>query len=396
MAKEQKFKNCLNCKQEVLVHAKFCNHCGQKVDKNKFHLRILLGEFFDNYVSMDSRLGRSIYPFLFQPGKLTIAFNEGRRKHYSNPFRLYLIVSIFFFFAINRFVVQNIENSNANTGNYVPIALKAFEEIPEPQHRILQENLSDAIVESLNDSSKTSFKDAFEALTPYRKKQLTILMHDSLQAKLGIPEDTAFADYSPNITFGFGDGNGFGVTVSDINYKIINKYKYDNQVTDAQIVDSLNLGELSERERFFYERSIRSMRNDSRVNNQIIFKNMSFAMFILMPLSALLLMLFTFRRVRYYVEHLIHAVHLHTFAFLIIGFILFVFSLVDVPDTPSAITLLAVNLILFIYLFKSCRRVYGFSFWGNLLFVLILSFLYFIFAIVIIMAEATLSFFYLL
>ena len=58
-------------------------------------------EFIDNYLGLDSKMAHSVMPFLFNPGALTNRFNEGRIKHFIHPVRLYLVMSLFYFFTIS-------------------------------------------------------------------------------------------------------------------------------------------------------------------------------------------------------------------------------------------------------------------------------------------------------
>lgn len=58
-------------------------------------------DLLQNAFALDSKLMRSIYPFLFKPGFLTAEYIAGRRMHYVNPFRLYLIMSLVMFGVIS-------------------------------------------------------------------------------------------------------------------------------------------------------------------------------------------------------------------------------------------------------------------------------------------------------
>ena len=98
--------NCLNCQNEIQDGGKFCSNCGQQVDKNNLKLSVVLKDFFENYISFDTRFGRSIIPFLFKPGYLTDKFEEGKRKNYANPFRLYILTSILFFTTLASYFVN--------------------------------------------------------------------------------------------------------------------------------------------------------------------------------------------------------------------------------------------------------------------------------------------------
>jgi len=56
-----------------------------------------LGEFFA-FFSFDTRLFRTIPVFLLKSGYLARSYLDGQRKHYMAPLRLYLFLSIVFFF----------------------------------------------------------------------------------------------------------------------------------------------------------------------------------------------------------------------------------------------------------------------------------------------------------
>ena len=65
------------------------------------HLRAVVGEWFEDLGSLDSRLWRTLSALLFRPGLLSAEFNAGRRAAYLPPFRLYLIVSFIMFLLLS-------------------------------------------------------------------------------------------------------------------------------------------------------------------------------------------------------------------------------------------------------------------------------------------------------
>ena len=50
-------------------------------------------------LSLDSRMARTVVPFLLRPGFLTVEWTSGRRARFSSPLRLYLLSSFAFFLA---------------------------------------------------------------------------------------------------------------------------------------------------------------------------------------------------------------------------------------------------------------------------------------------------------
>jgi len=85
---------CLNCGHPA---ERFCPRCGQKNVSYRVSLARLLRELGSELLELDSRLARTLVPFLFQPGELTRAYNAGHRARYVPPLRLYLFASLLCF-----------------------------------------------------------------------------------------------------------------------------------------------------------------------------------------------------------------------------------------------------------------------------------------------------------
>jgi len=79
------------------LRGSFCHTCGQKDDDYRRPLLSLTNEFVGDVFQWDSRMVRSVMPFLVLPGNLTRAYMRGRRQQYVSPLRLYLVLSIVFF-----------------------------------------------------------------------------------------------------------------------------------------------------------------------------------------------------------------------------------------------------------------------------------------------------------
>jgi hypothetical protein len=79
----------------------FCAQCGQHaVDYRRSFGRVFL-DALDSFLNWDSKFFTTIGLLLVRPWRLTIDFLAGKRVRYVNPLRLYLLVSIIFFFAIH-------------------------------------------------------------------------------------------------------------------------------------------------------------------------------------------------------------------------------------------------------------------------------------------------------
>lgn len=88
--------HCLNCGVEVVGN--FCHVCGQQASEMKVRIIPLLRELTGDWLGFDSVFWKTLNALVRWPGVLTQAFNSGQRVRYLAPTRLYLLVSIVFFF----------------------------------------------------------------------------------------------------------------------------------------------------------------------------------------------------------------------------------------------------------------------------------------------------------
>ena len=88
--------HCLNC--GTALTGPYCSACGQH--DLDFHQSFghVVHEALENLFHFDAKLFRNILTLLFRPGRLSAEFNAGRRAAQMPPFRLYLFISVLFFF----------------------------------------------------------------------------------------------------------------------------------------------------------------------------------------------------------------------------------------------------------------------------------------------------------
>lgn len=88
--------HCENCGTKLA--GPYCHRCGQ----HDFDVHRSFGHTFlevlENFFHFDTKLFQSVAILIFMPGRLTQAFNAGKRAAQMPPFRLYIFVSILFFF----------------------------------------------------------------------------------------------------------------------------------------------------------------------------------------------------------------------------------------------------------------------------------------------------------
>jgi hypothetical protein len=91
----QPLTHCENCGAQL--NGEFCAQCGQHaIDYRRSIFRVLL-DAADSFLNWDTKFLHSMNQLLIRPWQLTNDFNAGRRARYVHPLRLYLIASIVFF-----------------------------------------------------------------------------------------------------------------------------------------------------------------------------------------------------------------------------------------------------------------------------------------------------------
>lgn len=285
MKKRRKTPLCLNCGQRLEKHHEFCSKCGQENTDSNLPIGMILQDFFSNTLAFDSRLFHSIVPFFFKPGYLSAMYREGKRAAYVNPFRLYLVISLFFFFFLSLLLTKDY-------GDQDVIQLEETEE-----------EITQAQKDSVVQVTTQGFRKGLEAL-------------DSANAEkqfMQLPEGKKLVDYADTT-----NANKEFLGISGEAYDKYKKYRKVDSISDEALLDTMKL------EKHFLRKVTRQMRKiqnkDSEVFLSYVLKNIPLMMFLLIPLFAFLLKILYFRqRETLYISHLIHGIHLHSFSYLIYG-----------------------------------------------------------------------------
>lgn len=283
---------CSNC--GAVVTGTYCSECGQEQKEGVVSLRLMAEDVVDNFITFDARIPRTLKPLLLKPGFLTNEYLKGRRERYTRPTRLYLAISILFFFVLS--LTSGGSISNFSFGDDAAVA------------------------------------DTVQA------------RYDSLYAEAGQALSAAFA---PPVEV---DVDGTAIELND----------------DSSDVE-LRLVRETEEE---METEVVSLFVD----------NLPKMMFLMLPVFALLLKLLYIRRHRYYIEHLIFALHYHSFVF--ITLLLITLSLQLLPVVFSSLLGTGLGIGLFVYLYGAMRTVYGQSWIKTGLKFLLLLMIYFFVLIV--------------
>jgi hypothetical protein len=98
-------RRCENC--GAPLQGEHCYACGQPTKGLVRHFSSVMGDFFDTVFNIDSRVLRTLGPLLTRPGFLSLEYFSGRRVRYVTPMRLFLFLSLIAFFAIQASIDVN-------------------------------------------------------------------------------------------------------------------------------------------------------------------------------------------------------------------------------------------------------------------------------------------------
>ena len=108
MEKSSTNTKCPNCDKEYNSEYEFCPWCGQENKNISLSFRHILKEFLSANFNLDSKFLTTFKLLLFSPAFLTNEYLKGRHKKYLSPIRIYLIISLVYFFTIS-FMPTNVE-----------------------------------------------------------------------------------------------------------------------------------------------------------------------------------------------------------------------------------------------------------------------------------------------
>lgn len=112
--KRRKFTQCPNCGYTFEDAYNYCPNCGQENHDLNVPVKHLIAEFFEGTLHFDTKIWQTIKYLILKPGLLTEKFNIGQRASYVPPFRLYVFISLIFFFVLALTTENSIELKGAD------------------------------------------------------------------------------------------------------------------------------------------------------------------------------------------------------------------------------------------------------------------------------------------
>ncbi len=326
---------CENCGAELQGH--WCAQCGQPAIDYRRSFRHVIADLLDEFLNWDSKFFATIALLIFKPWRLTNEFLAGKRVRYANPLRLYLLASILFFFAVN-YGTRGIKFEPGKIGPKDRAELEADlknTDLPPEAREKLQALLQESSPSPTPSPVTSASSPPPSAETEQQKKQY---------GKIGERPFVAFDDAKSTTPF--------------------------ERWIEARAKEKM--GEHGTKMGLFIS---------------TLFSNLPYMMLCCIPLFALVLKVLYLRRHIFYIDHLIYALHIHTFFYTAVMLIvLATIGLNRFASGPIAGSMIALLWIGFVtQIFLSIRFVYRQG-W----FISIFKFLFggFVYLIVLVLALA--------
>ena len=313
-------KHCENCGAELQGH--WCSHCGQAAIEYRRSFRYVVADLLNEFLNWDSKFFTTIALLILKPWRLTNEFLAGKRVRYVNPLRLYLLASILFFFAVN-YGAKGINFDASKLGPKDRADLEA---------ELKKEDLPPAAREKL----EALLRDSSPSPAP----------SPATNAPSPTPAPTASSDAASQPT------------------ESANEQKKEyGKIGERPFIAFDDAKSTTPFERWIEGRAKEKMGEHGTKMGLFIstlFSNLPYMMLCCIPLFALVLKVLYVRRRLFYIDHLIYALHIHTFFYA--GVMLIVLATIGLTRfAPGAIAgwLIALLWIAFVtQIFLSIRFVY--------------------------------------
>ncbi len=340
---------CENCGQPL--YGEHCHACGQPTKGMVRHFSTILGDFFDTVLNVDSRVLRTLWPLLTRPGYLTLEYFAGRRVRYVTPMRLYLFLSVIAFFAM-----QTMVSIDSGSGNTIAINNDSGDEFskarsPAEVQQILtaaENKLAKARAQTDKAPGAAAALELAQAKVRERAQQQTEYLKQVEAAKA--------AGSAPPKPPRVGGSIEFPVNGKSWD-PVSNPFTID--FLPGAVNASIN-------HRLGHARDVLQASDSQQPLVDAIFRVSPQVLFVLMPIFALMLKIaYLFKR-RLYMEHLIVALHSHSFISLALSLVFALISLQDwlAPATGALKSIFGLAIAAFwiwmpVYLLVMQKRVYG-------------------------------------
>ncbi len=268
------FTHCENC--GASLSGRFCWQCGQAAIDYRRSFRHVIVDVLDSFLNWDSKFFATLGLLIAKPWRLTNDFLAGKRVRYVHPARLYLLASILFFFAVTYWV----KSAHLNPQNLTPQARAEIE--------------TDLEKKNLTPEQRANVEKALKILPPETADKI----EQAIKRK-ETPAETPKMEDVPD-------------------------KKPEAKKPDRPSLEFDNTDPASPPNRFekWIEGRAKEKLGERGTNLQLflitMISNLPYMVLCCIPLFAFVLKILYLRKRVFYIDHLVYALHIHTFAYLAI------------------------------------------------------------------------------
>jgi hypothetical protein len=337
--------NCENCGTQLQGH--WCAKCGQPAIDYRRTFRHVIADLLNEFLNWDSKFFATIGLLLVRPWKLTNQFLAGHRVRYVHPLRLYLVASILFFFA----ATYGIKSAHLQPIDLSPSTRAEIRS--ELKHENVPPEVREKIEQALGGKPVSPEKRA--ALEKQLKNEnLPKPARDAIQQRLEYG-DPAPLDARAKLE------DTLKNLPPDVRTKVEESLK---KAQDKAVIFEADKEEKPNDMPKWLEKRAREKFGEHGTNIQLflitLMSNLPYMMLACIPLFAFVLKLLYIRRRTFYIDHLVYALHIHTFAY--VGIILIVSATIGlhrvIPGSIAGWIVALLWITFLVQIFLSIRRVY--------------------------------------
>lgn len=375
--------DCLNC--GARLQGSWCHVCGQPVKGMVRDFPLIMGDLVDTLFEYDNRIWRTLLQIYFRPGRVTNDFFVGRRVRYVLPFRLFFTLSLITFLMLQLVAVPQtgtaleFAESETRFSEYQTVADvniardRAITNLQQELARVEQGLEQNRTVSGINLTTNIINAAANRRIAQLEGGSDTV---DSASAE-------SAAETTPALVFD-------GITIWDREQSPVN-LPWLPATTNRALTRWLDQWITQA------ENNLERAGEDPGSLLEAMYSFLPLALFLMMPIFALLLKVFYLMKRRMYMEHLVVALHSHSFLFMaiVVSVALGMFSAwaESVPVLGAVLSFLFyVSMFWFpVYLLLMQKRVYAQGWPMTLIKFSGLAFLYTIMIVVVLALGAIIS-----
>ncbi|RYU92413.1 DUF3667 domain-containing protein [Mucilaginibacter terrigena] len=332
----RKGNDCLNC--GTILEGKFCHNCGQENLEMKESFGHMITHAVSDYFHFDDQFFHTMRPLFFKPGHLTNEYTAGHRAQYLHPVKMYIFISLLFFV----------------------LAFGGKHQVKDVKQTAATKHTADSVKRAVIDSVANT--------RHFNAKQKAELVN-----KISVTPESEDGHIKYNIDYNIGDN------IDIFGLKVNKKSNYEDYLKEQEKLSPADRDNIVER--FIVRKSYdwTSQGKDAqKMFTEALKHNAPKVMFLILPLFALILKIAFSKNRKFYVEHIIYAIHLHCFIFLFLIAVMLINRLLphNWQGVANWVSTLATLTVIW-YIYRSLRVVYNRSRWRTVSKMLGVSVMYF-------------------